>query len=159
MSEDAQVLSGGSSKTLPVTEMATEWSSKLFPNLVTKQARTHGAMILTKSTQQLSSRTRRWGRGASGGGGSLLWGKCVNLIHISQGRGRETVLKTVLKHFFFFWLCWVFVAAQAFSGYSKQGPRSSRAARLLTAVASLVEHRLRMSRFSSCPETCGVCLN
>ena len=33
-------------KTLPVAETATEWSSKVFPNLVITQARTHGAMIL-----------------------------------------------------------------------------------------------------------------
>ena len=49
-----------------------------------------------------------------------------------------------LNYFFIFWLCWVFVAAQAFSSCGKQGLLSLAAVHgLLIAMACLVaEHRL-----------------
>ena len=40
--------------------------------------------------------------------------------------------------FFFFWLCWIFIAAQAFSSCSQRGLLFVVVLRLVTAVASLV---------------------
>ena len=47
---------------------------------------------------------------------------------------------------FFFWLCWVLLLGLSLVTASR-------------GYAVVVEHRLRMSRLGSCPETCGVCLN
>ena len=48
-----------------------------------------------------------------------------------------------LNYFFIFWLCWVFVAAQAFSSCGKQGLLFIAVQGLLITVTSLVvEHRL-----------------
>ena len=45
--------------------------------------------------------------------------------------------------YFYFWLCWVFVAARAFSSCGEQGLLFVAVHRLLLAVASLVaEHGL-----------------
>ena len=51
----------------------------------------------------------------------------------------------ILIFIVYFWLCWVFVAAQVFSSCGKRGLLSSCGSRLLIAVASLVEHRLQVS--------------
>ena len=49
--------------------------------------------------------------------------------------------------FIYFWLRWVFVAAQAFSSYGKRGPLPVVVHGPLIAVASLVaEHGLRARR-------------
>ena len=45
--------------------------------------------------------------------------------------------------FFYFWLCWVFVAVQTFSSYGEQEELLVSMLRLLLTVASLVaQHRL-----------------
>ena len=58
------------------------------------------------------------------------------------------------KEFLFylrFWLCRIFIAAQAFSTCGKQGLLFLVVHRLLCTVASLVaEHRLQVHRLSSC---------
>ena len=56
------------------------------------------------------------------------------------------------KEFLFYlhsWLCWIFIAAQAFSTCGKQGPLFLVVHRLLCTVAPLVaEHRFQMHRLS-----------
>ena len=51
----------------------------------------------------------------------------------------------ILIFIVYFWLCWVFVAAQVFSSCGERGLLCSCGSRLLIAVASLVEHRLQVS--------------
>ena len=53
---------------------------------------------------------------------------------------------------FFFWLCWVFMAARAFLQLWRAGAGYSLivVCRLLAAVTSVMEHRLYGMGFSSC---------
>ena len=97
-------------KTLPVAETATEWSSKLFPNLVIKQARTHGAMILPSPH---SSCLREQGDEVrvpvTAAGVTSLGEMC----EFNPGQRERNSPKDSLETFL--WgLCWVFDAAQAF---------------------------------------------
>ena len=58
------------------------------------------------------------------------------------------LLKTFINLFIEFWLCWIFIAAQAFSLVAASGSYSLVAAySLLIVVAALVaEHRLQAQR-------------
>ena len=50
--------------------------------------------------------------------------------------------KKILLKEIIFWLCWVSIAAWHFPSWSERGYSRVAVCRLLSAVASLVEHRL-----------------
>ena len=73
----------------------------------------------------------------------------VSLVHRQEPKVFCFFKKFYL--FFYFWLCWVCFCARAFSSCGERGPLFIAVRGPLTIVASLVaEHRLQMSRLSSC---------
>ena len=68
---------------------------------------------------------------------------CGNIISKVTSLSVRVKFRMPLNLFYFFWLCWVFVAAGELALPAVSGGYSSCAARLFTAVASLVvEHGL-----------------
>ena len=80
---------------------------------------------------------RNWPPPVEGGG------DCQRISGIFYFIFFKVFLKNLFKIFFFFWLCWVFVAVWAFSSCSERGLLFVAVRGLLIAVASLVmEHGL-----------------